>query len=858
MPVPAGTRIGPYEVVGAIGAGGMGEVYRARDTRLGREVALKTLPSAVAADADRLRRFEQEARSTGQLNHPNILAVYDVGAHDGSPYVVSELLEGETLRERIGGAALPARKAIEYAVQIARGLAAAHDKGIVHRDLKPENIFVTRDGRVKILDFGLAKLLTGDGAGGSEVQTFEHAAGTDAGTVMGTVGYMSPEQVRARPVDHRSDIFSFGAVLYEMLSGQRAFRGASSVETMNAILKEDPPALTAANRQLPPALERIVGHCLEKNPDERFQSARDVAFDLEHLSTTSAAAPVGADGRRRRLWPALAAVAAVAGVAAGYLAGRQQASPEVVFHAVTFQNGWAQDARFAPDGKQILYQARWSGMEPDVYVAQRGSPESRPLGVKAQRLFGVSAAGDLLIRRSERHALAQAPMGGGAPRDLLADVEEASWSPDAAALAVLHDTGARMQLEYPLGKVVHESSSMKFPRVSPTGDAVAFSEHPLVGDFRGDIAIVDAAGHVSTLSAGWSDIRGLTWSPDGREVWFTATKTGADNSLWAVSRSGRLRSLFRAPGSLSIHDVGPDGRVLLTVQRRKPRILGRGPGDSAERDLSWLDYGNTADISRDGRTLLFGEQGEGGGSEYAAYIRGMDGSLPVRLGKGLAAALSPDGSLALVISLTLPMQAVLLPTGAGTQRPLPRGPIEQIQAASFLPDGRRIVLCASEPGKGSRLYLQDVQGGDPRPIGEVGSVYALNSTIPVTPDGAFIVISDKDGRLGLHPVAGGPVREVASSRPGDRPLQVSGDGRWLFVDASGAAGQEAARGASEAGRIDRIDLASGVREPWLALTGNSTNPAAFVGNVVLSADGRSYAYTYRDDSSILYVAEGIR
>ena len=627
---------------------------------------------------------------------------------------------------------------------------------------------------------------------------------------------------------------------------------------MNAILKEDPPPLAATNRQLPPALERIVGHCLEKNPDERFQSARDIAFDLEHLSATSAAAYPGTNVGRRRRWPTLAALAVVAGVVAGYVAGRGHVSPDVVFHAVTFQNGWAQDARFAPDGKQILYQARWSGMDPDVYVAQRGSPESRPLGVKAQRLFGVSGAGDLLIRRGERHALAQAPMGGGAPRDLLTEVEEASWSADGTTLAVLHNAGARMQLEYPLGKVIHESSSMKFPRVSPSGDAVAFSEHPLVGDFRGDIAMVDTAGHTTTLSADWSDIRGLTWSPDGREVWFTATKTGADNSLWAVSRQGHLRSLFRAPGSLSIHDVSPDGRVLLSVQRRKPRILARGPGDTAERDLSWLDYGNTADISRDGRTLLFGEQGEGGGAEYAAYVRGMDGSLPVRLGKGLAIALSPDGTLAMVVSLTLPMQAVLLPTGAGTPRPLPRGPIEQIQAASFLPDGRRIVLCASEPGKGSRLYLQDIQSGEPRPLGELGSVYALNSTIPTTPDGSFVVISDKDGRLGLHPIAGGVVHPIASSHPGDRPLQVGGDGRWLFVDVAGTAGQEPARGASEAGHIDRIDLATGAREPWLVLTGNTSNPAGFVGNVVLSADGRSYAYTYRDDSSTLYVAEGIR
>jgi len=862
MPLAAGTRIGPYDVLAAIGAGGMGEVYRARDTRLGRDVALKTLPPSFAADAERLRRFEQEAKSTGLLNHPNILAVYDVGVHGDAPYVVSELLEGETLRDRIGTSGLPARKAIEYAAQIARGLAAAHDKGIVHRDLKPENVFVTRDGRVKILDFGLAKTLTGAEGAGSEMQTFERGVATDAGQVMGTAGYMSPEQVRARPVDHRSDIFSFGAVLYEMLCGQRAFRGDSSVETMNAILKDDPPALTATSRQLPPALERIVSHCLEKNPDERFQSARDIAFDLEHLSAISAAAPAGAEAPRRRRWPtAIAALLVTAGVfAVGYLAGRGHVAPEVVFHAVTFQNGWAQDARFAPDGKQIVYQARWTGMAPDVYVAQRGSPESRPLDVRAQRLFGISASGDLLIRRPDPYALAQVPMGGGAPRDLMADVEEASWGPDGVALAVLHNVGARMRLEYPLGKVLHEASSMRFLRVSPKGDAVAFSEHPLVGDFRGDIDVTDTAGHVTTLSAGWADIRGLAWSPDGREVWFTATKSGADNSLWAVSRQGRLRSLFRAPGSLSIHDVSPDGRVLLSVQHRRPRLLGRGPGDTAERDLSWLDYGSSSDLSRDGRTLLFSEQGEGGGAAYAAYVRSMDEGLPVRLGTGLAIALSPDGTQALVVDLTVPMQAVLLPTGAGTPRRLPRGPIVQIHAGAFLPDGRRVVLCASEAGKGSRLYVQDVEGGEPRPLGEVGGVFAFNTMIPATPDGSFVVAADGNGRLELHPTsAGGPPRPIAASRPGDRPLQVSDDGRFLFVDAAGTAGQEPTVGGfAEAGHVERIDLQTGARTPWLTLRGNASNPAAFLGIVVLCGDGKSYAYTYRDDTSTPYLAEGIR
>ncbi|HEU5239440.1 MAG TPA: serine/threonine-protein kinase, partial [Pyrinomonadaceae bacterium] len=281
-----GTKLGRYEIRSKIGEGGMGEVYRARDGNLNRDVAIKILPREFSENAERLNRFEQEAQAAGALNHPNILAVYDVGKHEDSPFVVSELLEGQNLRAAAHGAPLPQRKAIDYALQIARGLGAAHEKGIVHRDLKPDNIFVTKDGHVKILDFGLAKLIEpiGKNVGQTDVPT--RKVRTDAGMVMGTVGYMSPEQVRGQPVDHRSDIFSFGAVFYEILSGQKAFKGDSAVETLNSILKEEPAELTGTNQNISPAVERVVSHCLEKNPESRFQTAADLVFALENVSLT--------------------------------------------------------------------------------------------------------------------------------------------------------------------------------------------------------------------------------------------------------------------------------------------------------------------------------------------------------------------------------------------------------------------------------------------------------------------------------------------------------------------------------------------------------------------------------------------
>ncbi|HEY5839641.1 MAG TPA: protein kinase [Pyrinomonadaceae bacterium] len=284
MPIPPNTKFGQYSIVSKIGEGGMGEVYRARDAKLGRDVAIKVLPASLSENTDRLNRFEQEAQAAGALNHPNILSIYHIGTHDGAPYIVSELLEGETLRDRMNGNALPQRKAVDFALQIARGLAAAHDKGIVHRDIKPENIFITDDGRVKILDFGLAKLTAPVDGKQPQTEVPTRKVHTDPGTVMGTMGYMSPEQLKDKPVDHRSDIFSFGAILYEMLSGKRAFRADSMPETMSAILREDPPDLSETNKTVSPALERVVRHCLEKNPAERFHSARDLAFAIESLS----------------------------------------------------------------------------------------------------------------------------------------------------------------------------------------------------------------------------------------------------------------------------------------------------------------------------------------------------------------------------------------------------------------------------------------------------------------------------------------------------------------------------------------------------------------------------------------------
>src|SRR5216683_2367253 len=526
MALTSGTKLGPYEIQSPLGAGGMGEVYRARDPRLGRDVAIKVLPVSFAADSDRLRRFEQEARAVAALNHPNILAIYDIGTREDAPFIISELLEGETLRGRLSSGVLPVRKAIEYAVQIAQGLSAAHEKGIVHRDLKPENIFVTRDGRIKILDFGLAKLAQPEG---DHAETITHQ--TEAGVVLGTVGYMSPEQVRGKPADHRSDLFSFGAILYEMLSGRRAFHGETAADTMSAILREESPELPETNRGIAPGLGQIVRHCLEKNPEERFQSAHDIAFDLQLLSGQT---PSGAreraisEPRLRKWWPRATVAAAMIGIfLAGYFTGTRSAAVSPKFRQLTFQRGSIQSAAFAPDGQTVIYSAMWNGKPtPEVFSTRIGDLLSRPLQLDDSQIADISSSGEMAILEHWRSTggwtggamLARMAISGGAPREVLDDVQSAAWSPDGSSLAIARRTGMSYRLEYPIGNVLYDTPGwLDYVRVSPNGKQVAFIEHPVLGDSRGSVKMIASDKKATVLSSDWSDVVGLAWSTNGNE-----------------------------------------------------------------------------------------------------------------------------------------------------------------------------------------------------------------------------------------------------------------------------------------------------------------------------------------------------
>jgi serine/threonine protein kinase/Tol biopolymer transport system component len=851
--VKSGDSVGPYRVIDKVGEGGMGEVYRAKDVRLGRDVAIKVLPRSFASDPERLRRFEQEARAAGMLNHPNILAVHDIGTHEGAPYVVSELLEGQTLRQRIDGSPVPPRKAIEIAAQFARGLAAAHDKGIVHRDLKPDNVFVTREGRIKILDFGLAKMATAVAATAetavlAATGPVNAAPDTEAGMILGTTSYMSPEQIRAAPVDNRSDIFSFGLVFYEMLTGRPAFRADSAIETMSAILKADPPRMADHVVDLPPDLERIVLHCLEKSPEERFQSAHDIAFHLESLSGTSSARalPLAKPGRWRRAKPVLVGAALVAsGAAIDYVARPTPAVSHPVFEPLTFRRGAVPQARFAPDGRSVVYSAAWEGTPTTLYTAQPGNPESRSLDVRGT-IRAVSKSGELLLlmpRPGRPQMLARLPLGSGAPRDLVERVRDADWAPNGEDIAVVRIVDGRDRLQFPIDRDIYEANGwISSLRLSPSGDRIAFAEHPILGDLRGSVAVVDLEGKKTTVAEGFEDVGRVAWAPNGRELWFSAAKGSVDHVIYAATLDGQVRVLAAGPGHYGLQDVSATGDIVIAHGVRRAAIVVRAPGAAGEVELGWMDYSIIKDISKDGKWILFSEQGAGGGPGYAVYLRSTDGSPAVRLGKGDAHSLSHDGQWALASDLAT-HTLTLLPTGAGQPRSIPAHGMTSYSWAGFVPGGKRIIFVGAEQGGVNRIYVQPLDGGPPRAVAPDGVRITRDS---VSPDGRWVAANDGTA-LRLFPLDGGEPRPVKGAEPRDTPAGWNPDGSVLYVGVS----------AGPAIQILAIDMATGVRTPMLQMAPRDPVGAGPIQDLFLSADGKSYTFGYVRTLQNLYIVKNV-
>jgi serine/threonine protein kinase len=841
-----GTRIGIYEIVSPLGSGGMGDVYRARDTKLGREVAIKVLPEAFASDADRLARFTREAQTLAALNHPSIATIYGVEGHA----IVMELLDGATLREELSGTALTPRKAIDWGIQIANGLAAAHEKGIVHRDLKPENVFVTRDGRVKLLDFGIAR--TVQPAGGDATMTSLGAApATAAGVVLGTVGYMSPEQVRGRDIDERSDIFSLGAVLYEMFSGRRPFSGESPVETMNAILTADPPALDEGVRGVAPVLERIVRRCLEKRPADRFHSAHDLALALEAVSGVSTqSVPAVLPPTSRRRW-VLAAAALVIGVAAiGAAAWQMRTAPAPAlpsFQRLTFERGTISDARFIPNSSDVVYSAAWQGTAPELFTVRSKRPESLPVGQNDASLFAISPTQDLALMLAPHLStgqwsgtLAVAPMGGGGARQIATRVIAADFAPDGSLIYADWD-GEHAHIRTAAGVVIHEEPSMVIAlRAAPAGGNIAFvTFEPATRPLH----ILDAAGASRTLVES-GDVSGLAWTPDGAEVLFSEPSVTGQTTISAIRPGGQRRMVWRGAGTFDLEDISSTGAMLARFVDSTSGVLVQQGASTTATDLGWLDDSTAADVSPSGDALLLNARFATAGGAY--YIRKLDGSPAVKLAEGTALAWSPDGREILALADTT--TTVLASVGPGTPHVIPH-PDTTSFFGWFLPDGR-ILLNGQRRTTKWRFFFLD-RDGRIRPVGPEGLDHWVGQHVP-SDDGTLLAAypSGHDDLADpiIVPLDGGKPIPAAGFKPDEIVVRFTPDNQRLLVYDRNRLPVH----------IDALDYRTGARSLWREFMPADPTGIRGVRSIVMSPGGGVVAYNYRRELSTLYLIEGLR
>jgi Tol biopolymer transport system component len=858
MGLNPGTKLGPYEIVAAIGAGGMGEVYRATDTRLERAVAIKVLPVSLAKDEDRLRRFELEAKTIATLNHPNIMGLHDIGTYEGAPFLVSELLEGETLRQKIEAGPIPTRRTVEYALGIAQGLAAAHAKGIVHRDLKPENIFITRDGRVKILDFGLAKLVRDEQS--METAMTLTSPTTTPGMVLGTVGYMSPEQVRGEPSDERSDIFSFGTVLYEMLTGKRAFKRDTTAETMTAILKEEPSELSESGWQGPIGLQRILSRCLEKSPERRFQSASDLAFAIEALSGTgssqSAATAVVKDSGTAKHWIWLGAGAlSCAAVGAGIAWSLRPAPrPVAMFQRVSFERGTVVRGRFLSEGKTVVYSGVLKDGLPDTYIVREDYPTSVAAELHGAMVLAISKQDQLAVLVRPRFwgqylwggTLARVPMGGTEPRELLDNVFDADWSPDGNALAVIDQKNGKWQVEYPIGKVLLTTDNwLSDIRVSPDGKHVALFRHPAASkDDRGIVLLLDRDGKQKMISAEWEALEGMAWTPNGNEVWYSGAESGDQYCIRASAPEGKERVVYCGTSGTRLHDIAATGKALVSTQEERFTTAVIEHGSKMERELEGLGSAINPRLTPNGAEVVLTDVSERGGSDYSVFAEKMDGGAPVRIGGGgYGTDVSDDGKWVLVVLPGDVMGKVqVIPVGAGEAKTLQWEGF-QVSSANWFPDGQHILLFGNPAGQTVGLYETDLNGTAPKMLVKEAPEWA-----DVMPDGENLLLL-VNRTLVQRSLKDGSEMKLRALEPGEVPVDWGKEPRQLFTRIVSP---------TEV-RIDRVDLGSEKRETWqLFQPRNQQGSLLNVQQVSITPDGRWVIFNYLDQLGRLYESETLR
>jgi tRNA A-37 threonylcarbamoyl transferase component Bud32 len=850
---------GTYHIDREIGGGGMSRIFLAEEMALGRRVVLKVLSPELGPELSGTR-FEREARVAARLQHPHIVPLLTAGQAGEILYYTMPLVEGESLRTRLDQQReLPVAVATRLFREVADALDHAHRQGVVHRDIKPENILLSHQ-HAMVTDFGIARAVAEAGGGGTITQ---------AGMAVGTPAYMAPEQAAGDShIDQRADLYALGVVAYEMLAGQAPFRGSTFQALVAAQLTQVPALLSHVRPSVPAELVAIVHRCLEKRPADRYQEAAELVADLDRVlathghgrivtPVTEPQPTVATAGISRRTMLAGGAALGLGmagfGFASGIFVGRSRRGAVVpTYHRLTFRRGLIRTARFAPDFQTILYGALWDGDVCRVHTVRPESPESAPLTLPPAAPLAVSVSGELALAMGNHFrgtmtygTLARVPMAGGAPRELQEDVKYADWSPDGRELLVVRRDDERDLLEYQAGAVLAEPEAagggFSFPRFSPGGDAVAVFELDEARWLYGRVMILGRDGVKRSVSERYFNVFGLAWHGD--EVWFTAADALPlfRNTIYAMHPSRGVRIVARVPGNTSLHDIAPDGRVLVARTDDRGGMSVRVRGEAAERDLSWLDASVLADISPDGRRILFSETGVGGGPRESAYLRGTDGSLAVRLGDGRAQALSPDGRWAIVRTDSAVPHFDVLPTGAGAAFRLERTGMTML-GVRWLADGGQVVVRAREGDGPARLFVLGIEGSGTRAVTPEG----LNvgpSGWTVSPDGATVAVYTAR-RLELYPVADGPARRV----PGEMDrIQVVG---WIH------AGLLVTDAAAAAGTFFQLDPMTGRRDTWATLQPQDPSGIMNLGTLVTTPDGRAYGYTWHRAVSDLYLVEG--
>jgi len=861
MTLASGTKLGPYETLSLLGTGGMGEVYRAHDTRLGRAVAIKILPQHLSTQPDLRERFEREARSISLLNHPRICTLYDVGHQDGVAFLVMEYLEGESLAERLKKGPLPLKETLKIGMEVCEALEAAHRAGLTHRDLKPANIMLTKGG-AKLMDFGLAKAAEASASGEKALLlSTEKTLATDnlmsplteAGVLVGTVQYMSPEQIEGKQADARSDLFALGAVLYEAATGKRPFDGKSQISVASAILEKNPEPISAIQPLTPPAFERVVSTCLEKNPDDRFQSARDVRLELKWVGEAAAQVvapePAAAVKKTAAIWPwAIATVLALIALGALFWAEREKPAPR--FTNVTYREGSLQNARFSHDGQTIVYSGMWEESPPEVSIARVGSTESRPLGIPSGTIASISPTDELAVLMGCEPVflidcggtLATVSLAGGSPRDLAPHVAFADWSPDGKQFVIVTLSAEGTRLESPLGHVLYQQKVGWFshPRFSPDGSMIAYENHPILDDDEGTIEVIDLSGKRTALSKREASLEGLAWRPDGKEVWYAGTQTGGwADTIYAADLSGKRRSVLTMP-YMRLHDISKDGRVLLSHESWRRQMRGFFPGDTNEHPYSWLDDTVATAMSTDGRMISFIEGGETYylANDFQAYYRSTDGSPAVQLGGGVG-SLSPDGKWIGVSSEKHP-QLQLQPVGPGESKQLPTPGLIAFDHQTWADDGQQIAYEGETDQNDWNVYSQKIAGGRPILVMKEGR----NSYPVLSPDGVMIAVHPEQGGIILYRAGSDQPIPVKETHGAEYPIRFVNGGKSLLVGE--LMPQEFA--------LDVIDLASGARKPWKRIQSRMRATGL---TLVATPDLKYYAYSIQRYTSDLYIVENL-